>query len=69
VVIVGAMRPSTAFLLKGRSTLPHNGAVITHLAVTGFTHKTSCRDILSITCIKVIALFVVLGVYYLFGIA
>ncbi len=52
----------------GRSTLPHNGAVITQLAVIGLTHKTSYKDILSITCIKTIAVSVVIGVYYLFGI-
>jgi H+/gluconate symporter-like permease len=52
----------------GRSTLPHNGAVITMLAVTGLTHKTSHKDIFSITCIKTIAVFVEIHVYYLFGI-
>jgi H+/gluconate symporter-like permease len=52
----------------GMDTLPHNGAVITLLAVTGLTHKTSYKDIFSITCIKTAAVFVVIGVYYLFGI-
>ena len=33
-------------------TLPHNGAVITLLAVTGLTHKQSYGDIFVITCIK-----------------
>ena len=47
---------------------PHRGAVITLLAVTGLTHKTSYKDILPITCIKTIAVFVVIGVYYVFGI-
>jgi H+/gluconate symporter-like permease len=52
----------------GMDTLPHNGAVITLLAVTGLTHKTSYKDIFAITCIKSAAVFVVIGVYYLFGI-
>ncbi len=30
----------------GRDTLPHNGAVITLLAVTGLTYKQSYKDIL-----------------------
>src|SRR5438477_155980 len=52
----------------GMDTLPHNGAVITLLAVTGLTHKTSYKDIFSITCIKTGAVFVVIAAYYLFGI-
>ena len=36
----------------GMDTLPHNGAVITLLAVTGLTHKQSYGDIFVITCIK-----------------
>jgi hypothetical protein len=33
----------------GMDTLPHNGAVITLLAVTGLTHKESYREIFAIT--------------------
>ena len=33
----------------GMDTLPHNGAVITLLAVTGLTHKDAYRDIFAIT--------------------
>ena len=51
----------------GMDTLPHNGAVITLLAVTGLTHKTSYRDIFAITLIKTAAVFVIIGVYYLTG--
>ena len=36
-------------------TLPHNGAVITLLAVTGLTHKQAYRDIFAITLIKTAA--------------
>jgi H+/gluconate symporter-like permease len=52
----------------GMDTLPHNGAVITLLAVTGLTHKTSYRDIFTVTLIKTAAVFVVIAVYYGFGI-
>lgn len=47
----------------GMDTLPHNGAVITLLAVTGLTHKQSYRDIFAITLIKTAAVFVVIAVY------
>ena len=52
----------------GMDTLPHNGAVITLLAVTGLTHKQSYKDIFVITCIKTVAVFVVIATYYLTGI-
>ncbi|MDR0476856.1 MAG: GntP family permease, partial [Desulfobulbaceae bacterium] len=45
----------------GFDTLPHNGAVITVLAVTGLTHRQSYRDIFAITCIKALTVFVVIG--------
>lgn len=51
----------------GMDTLPHNGAVITLLAVTGLTHKQSYKDILAMTVIKTIAVFVVIAVFYLTG--
>jgi H+/gluconate symporter-like permease len=49
-------------------TLPHNGAVITLLAVTGLTHRDSYRDIFAITLVKSAAVFVVIGVFYITGI-
>lgn len=52
----------------GMDTLPHNGAVITLLAVTGLTHRDSYRDIFVITLTKTAAVFVVIGFYYLTGI-
>ena len=51
----------------GMDTLPHNGAVITLLAVTGLTHRQSYRDIFAITCIKTSAVFVIIALYYLTG--
>ncbi|RFC42349.1 MAG: H+/gluconate symporter [Verrucomicrobia bacterium] len=52
----------------GMDTLPHNGAVITLLAVTGLTHREAYRDIFVITCIKTVAVFLVIGVFYATGI-
>ncbi|WP_053143912.1 GntP family permease [Pseudomonas sp. P97.38] len=52
----------------GMDTLPHNGAVITLLAVTGLTHREAYKDIFCITLIKTLAVFVVIGVFYATGI-
>ena len=52
----------------GMDTLPHNGAVITLLAVTGLTHKQAYGDIFAITLIKSAAVFFVIAFYYLTGI-
>ncbi|MNU96224.1 Citrate transporter [compost metagenome] len=51
----------------GMDTLPHNGAVITVLAVTGLTHRQSYKDIFAITIIKTLAVFAIIGVYYATG--
>lgn len=51
----------------GMDTLPHNGAVITLLAVTGLTHKEAYKDIFVITIIKTLAVFVAIGVFYMTG--
>jgi H+/gluconate symporter-like permease len=52
----------------GMDTLPHNGAVITLLAVTGLTHREAYKDIFGITLISTVAVFFVIGVYYATGI-
>lgn len=52
----------------GMDTLPHNGAVITLLAITGLTHKQSYKDIFALTLMKTFAVFIVIGIYYTFGI-
>ncbi len=53
----------------GMDTLPHNGAVITLLAVTGLTHRQSYRDIFVVSVlIATSAVLVVIGLYYLFGV-
>jgi len=51
----------------GMDTLPHNGAVITLLAVTGLTHREAYKDIFGMTIFKVLAAFFVIGVYYTTG--
>ncbi len=51
----------------GMDTLPHNGAVITVLAVTGLTHRVSYADIFAVTVLKTVAVFVVIGFYYATG--
>jgi len=52
----------------GMDTLPHNGAVITLLAVTGLTHRQSYKDIFAITVIKTLAVFVVIAMFYATGV-
>jgi H+/gluconate symporter-like permease len=41
----------------GMDTLPHNGAVITLLAITGLTHRQSYPDIFAITVLKTLVVF------------
>jgi H+/gluconate symporter-like permease len=52
----------------GCDTMPHNGAVITLLAVCGLTHKQSYLDIFAMTVIKTSMVFVVILLYLLTGI-
>lgn len=42
----------------GMDTLPHNGAVITLLAITGLTHRQSYKDIFAITVVKTLTVFI-----------
>ncbi|MEW6282928.1 MAG: GntP family permease [Candidatus Eremiobacterota bacterium] len=51
----------------GMDTLPHNGAVITLLVITGLTHRECYRDIFALTCIKTVSVFFVILVYWLTG--
>ncbi len=51
----------------GMDTLPHNGAVITLLAVTGLTHRQAYGDIFAMTLIKTLAVFIVIALYQLTG--
>ena len=52
----------------GMDTLPHNGAVITLLAVCGLTHRQSYGDIAVITVTKTAAVFVVIILHLMTGI-
>jgi len=52
----------------GMDTLPHNGAVITLLAVCGLTHKDSYSDIFVLTALKTSMVFVVILIHSLTGI-
>jgi len=51
----------------GMDTLPHNGAVITLLAVCGLTHRQSYGDIFVMTCLKTATCFLMIGFYLLTG--
>jgi len=51
----------------GMDTLPHNGAVITLLAVTGLTHRQAYKDVFVITLTKTAAVFVAIAFYYATG--
>lgn len=51
----------------GMDTLPHNGVIITILAICGLTHRQSYPDIFALTCIKTSTAFLMVGVYYLTG--
>ncbi len=57
-----------AMACGGLDTLPHNGAIITLLAVTGLTHRQSYGDIFVLTCMKTAIVFVVILIYYATGI-
>jgi H+/gluconate symporter-like permease len=52
----------------GMDTLPHNGAVITLLTVTGLTHRQSYADIFAITLIKTSAVAVAILAYRVLGV-
>lgn len=61
------MHRVAAMASGGMDTLPHNGAVITLLAVTGLTHRVSYPDIFAVTVIKTLTVFAVIGIYYATG--
>ncbi|HFZ8993442.1 TPA: GntP family permease [Citrobacter freundii] len=52
----------------GMDTLPHNGAVITLLAITGLSHRQAYGGIFAVTIIKSVAVLFVIGVFYTTGI-
>lgn len=50
----------------GMDTLPHNGAVITVLAICGLTHKQSYKDIFALTLLKTCVAFLMVLLVSLF---
>ncbi|SMC31464.1 GntP family permease [Sporomusa malonica] len=52
----------------GLDSMPHNGAVITILAVCGMTHKEAYPDMFSIVIIKTVAAFAVIAIHLATGI-
>ena len=60
-VSMGLMHRVTALASGGFDALPHNGAVVTLLAITGLTHKKSYGDIFVVAvAIPVVALITVI---------
>jgi len=53
----------------GMDTGPHNGAIITLLAVCGLTHRQSYPDIFALTLLKILMVVIALLFYAVFGIA
>lgn len=56
-----------AMAAGGMDTLPHNGAIITLLAVTGLSHREAYGPIFVMTLLKTIACFLVIGLFYTTG--
>lgn len=52
----------------GMDTLPHNGAIITLLAIAGMTHGEAYKDIFVLTILKTAAAFAAIAFFYAFGI-
>jgi H+/gluconate symporter-like permease len=52
----------------GMDTLPHNGAIITLLAITGLRHRSSYGDIFVLTALKTASAFFVILLYSSLGI-
>ncbi len=52
----------------GFDSMPHNGVIITLLAVCGMTHKQSYPDIFAIVCIKTLAAFAIIAINLVTGI-
>ena len=67
-VPVAVLHRVAAMASGGMDTLPHNGAVITLLAVTGLTHRQAYADVFALTLVKTAAVGVVIAVYYATGI-
>jgi len=49
-------------------SMPHNGAVITILAICGLSHRQGYPDMFSIVLIKTVAAFLVIAIHLTTGI-
>ena len=61
------MHRAAAIASGGMDLLPHNGAVITLLAICGLTHRQSYLDILAISVIATLSGVVMLLIYNAVG--
>jgi H+/gluconate symporter-like permease len=62
------MHRVTVLAAGGFDALPHNGAVVTVLAICGLTHRQSYKDIFVVAvAIPLVALVVVITLGTLFG--
>ena len=51
----------------GLDSMPHNGVVITLLAICGLTHKQSYPDIFALVLIKTLVAFIIIGIHLATG--
>ena len=58
--------PRLAKTLNTGDTLPHNGAVITLLAISGMTHRQSYLEIFALTVLKSLTVFLLIGFWGVF---
>ncbi|QDR79452.1 GntP family permease [Sporomusa termitida] len=58
-----ALHRFAALASSGLDSMPHNGGLITVMAVCGLTHKESYYDLFVITIIKTLLVFVFIGLY------
>ena len=56
-ISIESLHRIAAMASGGLDTLPHNGAVITLLAITGLTHRKAYPDIFAITILKTLTVF------------
>ncbi|HWR42117.1 GntP family permease [Sporomusa sp.] len=62
-----ALHRFAALASSGLDSMPHNGGLITVMAVCGLTHKESYYDLFVITVIKTVLIFIFIGLYIATG--
>ncbi|MDF2875924.1 MAG: hypothetical protein K0R22_2607 [Sporomusa sp.] len=58
-----ALHRFAALASSGLDSMPHNGGLITVMAVCGLTHRESYYDLFVITVIKTLLIFIFIGLY------